>query len=103
MLFSGMNAVAEANRTEAWRQRYLASRYRQEFVANRSGKQPASSDKPGGEKPRRAFGLGQWLALVKRNLIVRLQDRAQTAILLAGAALRSAGHAGQLPAARRPF
>jgi ABC-type multidrug transport system ATPase subunit/ABC-type multidrug transport system permease subunit len=87
MLFSGMNAVGEANRTEAWRQRYLASRYRQEFVANRSGKQPASSDKPGGEKPRRAFGLGQWLALVKRNLIVRLQDRAQTAILLLQAPL----------------
>ena len=30
----------------------------------------------------RQFGLGQWFALVKRNVIVRLQDRAQTAILL---------------------
>jgi ABC-type multidrug transport system ATPase subunit len=82
MLFSGMNMVPEANRTEIWRQRYLASRYRQEFVANRSGKQPAQADHTGGEKPRRQFGLGQWLALVKRNVIVRLQDRAQTAILL---------------------
>ncbi|MGA3370345.1 MAG: FHA domain-containing protein [Terracidiphilus sp.] len=87
MLFSGMNQVPETNRTETWRQRYLASRYRQEFVANRSGKQPAASDKAGGEKPRREFGLGQWLALVKRNLIVRLQDRAQTAILLGQAPL----------------
>jgi ABC-type multidrug transport system ATPase subunit/ABC-type multidrug transport system permease subunit len=87
MLFSGMNTVPEANRTETWRQRYLASRYRQEFVENRSGKQPAATDKTGEEKPRRQFGLGQWIALVKRNLIVRLQDRAQTAILLAQAPL----------------
>jgi ABC-type multidrug transport system ATPase subunit/ABC-type multidrug transport system permease subunit len=85
MLFSGMNTVPDENRTETWRQRYMASRYRQEFVENRSGKQPAAADKTGEEKPRRQFGLGQWLALVKRNLIVRLQDRAQTAILLAQA------------------
>ncbi|MGA2890114.1 MAG: FHA domain-containing protein [Terracidiphilus sp.] len=85
MIFSGMNTVPETKRTDTWRQRYLASHYRQEFVANRSGKQPASTDKTGEEKPRRQFGLGQWLALVKRNVIVRLQDRAQTAILLAQA------------------
>ena len=87
MLFSGMNTVPDENRTETWRQRYMASRYRQEFVENRSGKQPATADKTGEEKPRRQFGLGQWLALVKRNLIVRLQDRAQTAILLMQAPL----------------
>jgi ABC-type multidrug transport system permease subunit len=87
MLFSGMNAVPEANRTESWHQRFLTSRYRQEFVANRSGKQPAASVGTGEQKPRRQFGLGQWLALVKRNLIVRLQDRAQTAILLLQAPL----------------
>jgi ABC-type multidrug transport system ATPase subunit/ABC-type multidrug transport system permease subunit len=82
MLFSGMNEVPEANRTGIWRQRFLASKYQQEFVTNRSGKQPAVTEKTGEEKPRRQFGLGQWLALVKRNVIVRLQDRAQTAILL---------------------
>jgi ABC-type multidrug transport system ATPase subunit/ABC-type multidrug transport system permease subunit len=87
MLFSGMNTVPEASRTETWRQRYLASRYRQEFVENRSGKQPAATDKTGEEKPRRQFDLGQWFALVKRNIIVRLQDRAQTAILLLQAPL----------------
>jgi ABC-type multidrug transport system permease subunit len=87
MLFSGMNTVPDENRTETWRQRYVASRYRQEFVENRSGKQPAAADKTGEEKPRRQFGLGQWLALVKRNVIVRLQDRAQTAILLMQAPL----------------
>jgi ABC-type multidrug transport system permease subunit len=86
MLFSGMNQIPEANRTENWRLRYMASRYRQEFVTNRSGKQIAT-DNPGGEKPHRQFGLGQWLALVKRNVIVRLQDKAQTAILLLQAPL----------------
>ncbi len=87
MLFSGMNQVPETSRTETWRQRYLASRYRQEYVANRSGKQPASTGGTGEEKPRRQFSLGQWLALVKRNLIVRLQDRWQTGILLGQAPL----------------
>jgi ABC-type multidrug transport system ATPase subunit/ABC-type multidrug transport system permease subunit len=86
MLFSGMNTVPEGNRTDTWRQRYLASRYRQEFVTNRSGKQTATAE-GGGEKPRREFGLGQWLALVKRNVIVRLQDKAQTIILLGQAPL----------------
>ncbi|MFZ1086762.1 MAG: FHA domain-containing protein [Terracidiphilus sp.] len=86
MLFSGMNTVPETNRTDTWRQRYLASRYRQEFVTNRSGKQTATAG-GGGEKPRRELGLGQWLALVKRNVIVRLQDKAQTIILLGQAPL----------------
>jgi len=87
MLFSGMNTVPDENRTDTWRQRYMASHYRKEFVENRSGKQPAAAEKTGEEKPRRQFGLGQWLALVKRNIIVRLQDRAQTAILLVQAPL----------------
>jgi ABC-type multidrug transport system ATPase subunit/ABC-type multidrug transport system permease subunit len=87
MLFSGMNTVSEASRTETWRQRYQASHYRKEFVENRSGKQPAAADKTGGDKPRRQFSLGQWFALVKRNIIVRLQDRWQTAILLGQAPL----------------
>ena len=85
MLFSGMNAVPEANRTETWRKRYQESRYRQEFVVGRSGKQPAAAGKTGEEKPRRVFGFTQWVALVRRNVIVKLQDRAQTAILMAQA------------------
>ena len=91
MLFSGMNTVAEAGRTEAWRKRYLASRYQKEFVAGRSGTQPDARGKTGEEKPRRPFGLTQWVALVKRNVIVKLQDRAQTAILLAQAPFFAAG------------
>jgi ABC-type multidrug transport system ATPase subunit/ABC-type multidrug transport system permease subunit len=87
MLFSGMNTVPEANRTETWRKRYEASRYQKEFVEGRSGKQPAAAGKTGEESPRRQFGFVQWLALVRRNLIVKLQDRAQTAILLIQAPL----------------
>ena len=87
MLFSGMNAVDEGDRTETWRQFYEVSHYRQEFVTNRSGKQPASGNRTSGEKPRRQFGFSQWAALVKRNVIVKLQDRAQTAILLLQAPL----------------
>ena len=85
MLFSGMNTVPEANRTQIWRKRYEASRYRQEFVEGRSGKQPEARGKTGEESPRRQFGFVQWLALVRRNLIVKSQDRAQPAILLAQA------------------
>jgi ABC-type multidrug transport system ATPase subunit/pSer/pThr/pTyr-binding forkhead associated (FHA) protein/ABC-type multidrug transport system permease subunit len=87
MLFSGMNTVPETVRTETWRQRYQASRYQKEFVANRSGKQPESQGKTGEESPRRQFGLQQWLALVKRNFYVKAQDRTQTAVLLAQAPL----------------
>ena len=82
MLFSGMNRAPEASRTETWSRVYKASWYRKEFVTGRSGKQPSPGPKTGQENPRRQFGLKQWLALVKRNVIVKLQDRAQTAILL---------------------
>ena len=82
MLFSGMNTIAEADRTESWRQRYQNSRYQREFVSGRAGKQPTAQTKTGDEKPRRQFGIMQWFALVKRNTIVKLRDRMQTAILL---------------------
>ncbi len=87
MLFTGMAAVPESGRTETWRKRFEASRYQKEFVKDRSGKQPAAHEKTGEEKARRQFGFTQWLALVRRNIIVKLQDRAQTAILLIQAPL----------------
>ncbi|HWG21902.1 MAG TPA: FHA domain-containing protein [Terracidiphilus sp.] len=87
MLFSGMNKLPEANRTNAWRKRFLDSNYQKEFVANRSGKQPGPAERTGEETPRRQFGWMQWFALVRRSIIVKLRDRAQTAILLAQAPL----------------
>jgi len=87
MLFSGMAAVPESSRTQTWRKRFEASRYNQEFVADRSGKQPAAHAKSSEKQVRRQFGFTQWLALVRRNIIVKLQDRAQTTILLIQAPL----------------
>lgn len=85
MLLSGLSAVPKPGRTEVWRQRYLSSHYQKEFVTNRSGVNPDKSGKTGEEAPRRQFGVMQWFALVKRNAIVKLRDKAQTAILLAQA------------------
>ena len=87
MLFSGMNNVPEGARTDTWRQRYAASRYQQEFVANRSGKQPDKQGKTGEETARKQFGLQQLIALIKRNIFVKLQDRTQTLVLVAQAPL----------------
>ncbi len=87
MLFSGMNTIAPGMRTDSWHQRYQASRYQKEFVANRSGKRPEKSGATGEETARLHFGLRQWVALVKRNVFVKLRDRAQTAVLLAQAPL----------------
>ena len=84
-LFEGMEKVPEVGRTETWAQRYQNSRYSQEFIAGRSGKQPEKAGKTGEEKPRRQFGLSQSLALMRRNVLVKVRDRAQSAILLAQA------------------
>ena len=78
MLLSG---VAK-RRTQEWVQLFKSSRYQRDFVEGRSGKQPAASGPSGADKPTRHFGLTQWIALVKRNTIVKLRDRTQTAILL---------------------
>ncbi len=78
MLLSG---VAK-RRTHEWVQLFKSSRYQRDFVEGRSGKQPAASGPSGADKPTRHFSLTQWIALVKRNTIVKLRDRTQTAILL---------------------
>ncbi|HEY2861189.1 MAG TPA: FHA domain-containing protein [Terracidiphilus sp.] len=86
-LFTGMAALPEADRTQAWLGRYQASNYHKEFVLNRSGQQPQSQGKTGEESARRQFGFRQWMALVKRNVLVKLRDRMQTAVLLVQAPL----------------
>jgi ABC-type multidrug transport system ATPase subunit len=87
MLLSG---VAK-KKSDEWKQLYAASRYQRDFVEARSGKQPASStEKTGGDKPKRHFDLTQWFALVRRNYKVKVRDRAQTAILLLQAPLFAA-------------
>jgi ABC-type multidrug transport system ATPase subunit len=86
-LFTGMVNAPEGNRTQTWRDRYEQSSYFNEFVVNRSGKQPSSEGKTGEETARRQFGFRQWLALVKRNMLVKMRDRAQSIVLLAQAPL----------------
>lgn len=86
-LFTGLAAAPEGKRTDTWRDRYRSSNYFKEFVVNRSGKRPASEGKTGEETARRQFGFQQWMALVKRNMLVKLRDRAQSVVLLAQAPL----------------
>jgi len=84
-----LSGVAKKTSAE-WQQIYQASRYKRDFVDARSGKQPAGTEKTAGFQSRRHFDLTQWFALVKRNTIVKLRDRTQTAILLIQAPLFAA-------------
>ncbi len=86
MLLSG---VAKKTSVE-WQQAYHGSRYKRDFVEGRSGKQPPGTERTAGDKPKRHFDLTQWFALIKRNTIVKLRDRTQTAILLIQAPLFAA-------------
>jgi ABC-type multidrug transport system ATPase subunit/pSer/pThr/pTyr-binding forkhead associated (FHA) protein/ABC-type multidrug transport system permease subunit len=75
-----------------WLALYQKSRYYRDFVLERSGKQPQpdpSINTPGSE-PKRHFDLTQWLALVKRNYLVKSRDVTQTIILLCQAPLFAA-------------
>jgi len=84
MLLSGMVKKSSAE----WVQEYRSSRYNHDFVEARAGKRPtSSSDRTSGDKATRHFDLKQWFALVKRNTIVKMRDRAQAAILLLQAPL----------------
>ena len=87
MLLSGLAKKSSSEWTELYRQ----SSYSRAFVEARSGKQPAgTTEKTAGDKPHRHFDLTQWIALVRRNAIVKLRDRTQTAILLLQAPLFAA-------------
>ena len=84
MLLSG---VAKRPSVE-WLQLYKSSRYQRDFVEGRSIKPPIGvTGKTPGDKPKRHFDLTQWIALVKRNTIVKTRDRTQMAILLLQAPL----------------
>jgi len=68
-----------------WAATYQQSRYNKEFVEARAGQivsAPAAKS-----SRRRDFGIGQLVTLSRRNLLLKLRDRIQTAILLAQAPL----------------
>jgi ABC-type multidrug transport system ATPase subunit/pSer/pThr/pTyr-binding forkhead associated (FHA) protein/ABC-type multidrug transport system permease subunit len=84
MLLSG---VAKRSSAE-WQKLYKTSRYSRDFVDGRSGKQAtATSEGTPGDKPKRHFDFTQWFALVRRNMIVKVRDKTQSAILLIQAPL----------------
>jgi ABC-type multidrug transport system ATPase subunit/predicted component of type VI protein secretion system len=70
-----------------WRELYRKSRYAEEFVEGRSGKVPSTKDVAEAEEAKKHFDFRQWIALVKRNVLVKKADKTQTAILLAQAPL----------------
>lgn len=73
--------------TAEWVEEYRHSRYQQEFVEGRSGQQAEATAPASGAKAARAFGMTQIQALLRRNVILKLRDRAQAAILLLQAPL----------------
>jgi ABC-type multidrug transport system ATPase subunit len=82
MLLSGLARKT----TPEWVAAYQGSRYKQLFVSDRSGKIPSTNEHVTGSSTR-GFGFGQWWTLVRRNLILKARDRAQSIILLGQAPL----------------
>ena len=72
--------------TNEWVTAYNQSRYRKLFVDDRSHKVVSAPIHGKGSSPR-GFGFGQWWTLVRRNLILKARDRAQSIILLVQAPL----------------
>jgi ABC transport system ATP-binding/permease protein len=84
MLFAGFDPKGKNNNTAGWASTYDQSRYKQLYVKERSGMVPSKAGPPvESEKSAvRKFGFGQWWTLVRRNVLLKIRDRAQAAILL---------------------
>ncbi len=81
MLLTGLASA----RTADWNARFAGSTYRKQFVDDRAGNIPTEGKQM--EKAGRGIGLAQGLMLVRRNLILKVRDRAQFVILLLQAPL----------------
>jgi len=82
MLLSGLARKTTAD----WAATYEQSHYKNLFVNDRSGKVPSAPDQAA-ETAVRKFGFGQWWTLVRRNILLKVRDRAQGIILLVQAPL----------------
>lgn len=80
MLLSGLSR----RRTAEWVKEYDGSNFKTLYVRERSGKVPSAAP-PKTPTPARRFNFAQWVTLVRRNIILKIRDRAQTIILLAQA------------------
>ena len=72
--------------TAEWAYTYEQSKYKRLFVTERAGK-GAASQGPATASAVRRFGFGQWWTLVGRNVLLKVRDRFQAAILVAQAPL----------------
>ena len=81
-----LDGLAEKH-TADWVDTYNRSRFKEEFVDKRAGTMPAAGEKTGTTSAIRKFGFGQWWTLVRRNAILRMRDRSQTAFMLLQATL----------------
>jgi ABC-type multidrug transport system ATPase subunit len=72
--------------TADWVKRYGQSRYRKLFVEDRSGK-VKGEDTQKDVSATRGFGISQWWTLLRRNIVLRMRDRAQLIITLLQAPL----------------
>ena len=69
------------SRLRQWAQTYDHSTLKKQFVADRSGKIP-STPSESSKTAVRGIGFGQWMTLVRRNLILKTRDKVQGIILL---------------------
>lgn len=85
MLLTGLNAAS----TPVWCGRFIQSDYNKQFVMDRAGKIPEGTLHAPSPAARR-FSLKQWTQLVRRNVLLKVRDRAQLVILLLQAPLFAA-------------
>jgi ABC transport system ATP-binding/permease protein len=82
MLLTGL----AKKKTPEWATLYEQSRYKKQFVTERVGNVPSKAQHVA-KTSARGFGFGQWWTLVRRNVILKARDKAQSIILLIQAPL----------------
>jgi len=83
MLLAGLSAM----KTAEWSERFRLSRYYKLFVEGRAGKAPGNREQA---STSHRFNLTQWATLLRRNVILKMRDRAQLIITLLQAPLFAA-------------
>jgi energy-coupling factor transporter ATP-binding protein EcfA2/ABC-type multidrug transport system permease subunit len=73
--------------SDSWSRKYDGSQHKRQFVSERAGKTPPAAGGAQQSKAVRTFGFGQWMTLVRRNLILKSRDRMQTFLMVVQAPL----------------
>ena len=77
MLLTGL----KDSTTPVWCGRFVKSEYHKQFVMDRAGKVPEGTMHAQAPTTRQ-FSVKQWVQLVRRNVLLKVRDRAQLVILL---------------------